>query len=105
MLDGGLSLCGGGPPSALSIECSGAFRVGGRAPIAQLAEAADLKSAKCRFEPDWGYSRMAGDGDAAGLGLRAILTSQSHTSRYLLCAIDLIWCSVESEFVTHKYPP
>jgi hypothetical protein len=26
------------------------------APIAQLAEAADLKSAQCRFEPDWGYS-------------------------------------------------
>ena len=29
-----------------------AFRV---APIAQLAEAADLKSAQCRFEPDWGH--------------------------------------------------
>ncbi len=26
-----------------------------RAPIAQLAEAADLKSAKCRFESDWGH--------------------------------------------------
>lgn len=25
------------------------------APIAQLAEAADLKSACCRFESDWGY--------------------------------------------------
>jgi hypothetical protein len=25
------------------------------APIAQLAEAADLKSAKCRFESDWGH--------------------------------------------------
>lgn len=27
----------------------------GTAPIAQLAEAADLKSAKCRFESDWGH--------------------------------------------------
>lgn len=27
-----------------------------KAPIAQLAEAADLKSAKCRFESDWGHS-------------------------------------------------
>ena len=27
------------------------------APIAQLAEAADLKSAKCRFESDWGHSQ------------------------------------------------
>lgn len=27
------------------------------APIAQLAEAADLKSAKCRFESDWGHKR------------------------------------------------
>ena len=26
------------------------------APIAQLAEAADLKSAQCRFEPDWGHN-------------------------------------------------
>lgn len=25
------------------------------APIAQLAEAADLKSVKCRFESDWGH--------------------------------------------------
>lgn len=25
------------------------------APIAQLAEAADLKSAQCRFESDWGH--------------------------------------------------
>jgi Integrase core domain len=28
----------------------------GVAPIAQLAEAADLKSAQCRFESDWGHS-------------------------------------------------
>ena len=28
------------------------------APIAQLAEAADLKSAKCRFESDWGHRRV-----------------------------------------------
>ena len=28
---------------------------GGIAPIAQLAEAADLKSAQCRFESDWGH--------------------------------------------------
>lgn len=27
----------------------------GHAPIAQLAEAADLKSAQCRFESDWGH--------------------------------------------------
>ena len=26
------------------------------APIAQLAEAADLKSVQCRFESDWGYA-------------------------------------------------
>jgi hypothetical protein len=26
-----------------------------RAPIAQLAEAADLKSVQCRFESDWGH--------------------------------------------------
>ena len=30
-----------------------------RAPIAQLAEAADLKSAQCRFESDWGHSRSS----------------------------------------------
>lgn len=27
----------------------------GFAPIAQLAEAVDLKSIQCRFEPDWGH--------------------------------------------------
>ena len=27
------------------------------APIAQLAEAADLKSAQCRFESDWGHGK------------------------------------------------
>jgi hypothetical protein len=27
-----------------------------RAPIAQLAEAADLKSVQCRFESDWGHA-------------------------------------------------
>ena len=26
------------------------------APIAQLAEAADLKSVQCRFESDWGHN-------------------------------------------------
>jgi hypothetical protein len=31
-----------------------------RAPIAQLAEAADLKSAQCRFESDWGHREAAG---------------------------------------------
>ena len=31
-----------------------------RAPIAQLAEAADLKSAQCRFESDWGHRISAG---------------------------------------------
>lgn len=32
------------------------FIASGRgAPIAQLAEAADLKSAQCRFESDWGH--------------------------------------------------
>ncbi len=30
-----------------------------KAPIAQLAEAADLKSAKCRFESDWGHGAAA----------------------------------------------
>jgi hypothetical protein len=30
-----------------------------RAPIAQLAEAADLKSAQCRFESDWGHGVLA----------------------------------------------
>ena len=29
------------------------------APIAQLAEAADLKSAQCRFESDWGHYTLA----------------------------------------------
>ena len=29
-----------------------------RAPIAQLAEAADLKSAQCRFESDWGHGKV-----------------------------------------------
>jgi hypothetical protein len=32
----------------------------GPAPIAQLAEAADLKSAQCRFESDWGHAMVAG---------------------------------------------
>jgi hypothetical protein len=32
------------------------------APIAQLAEAADLKSAQCRFESDWGHQKYAGKG-------------------------------------------
>jgi hypothetical protein len=30
------------------------------APIAQLAEAADLKSAQCRFESDWGHQSPYG---------------------------------------------
>jgi hypothetical protein len=30
------------------------------APIAQLAEAADLKSAQCRFESDWGHHNRTG---------------------------------------------
>jgi hypothetical protein len=30
------------------------------APIAQLAEAADLKSVQCRFESDWGHGAIAG---------------------------------------------
>src|SRR5690242_6988513 len=30
------------------------------APIAQLEEAADLKSAQCRFESDWGHREYAG---------------------------------------------
>ena len=33
----------------------------GVAPIAQLAEAADLKSAQCRFESDWGHRISAGE--------------------------------------------
>ena len=36
-----------------------------RAPIAQLAEAADLKSAKCRFESDWGH-RVSSTGFGVG---------------------------------------
>jgi hypothetical protein len=32
------------------------------APIAQLAEAADLKSAQCRFESDWGHGIRHGRG-------------------------------------------
>ena len=39
-----------------------------RAPIAQLAEAADLKSAQCRFESDWGHFR----GSPVGRRARAI---------------------------------
>jgi hypothetical protein len=31
-----------------------------KAPIAQLAEAADLKSVQCRFESDWGHGIRAG---------------------------------------------
>ena len=34
----------------------------GDAPIAQLAEAADLKSAQCRFESVWGH-RLRGEGE------------------------------------------
>lgn len=32
-----------------------------RAPIAQLAEAADLKSVQCRFESDWGHRDWFGE--------------------------------------------
>jgi hypothetical protein len=31
-----------------------------KAPIAQLAEAADLKSVQCRFESDWGHEAIGG---------------------------------------------
>jgi hypothetical protein len=34
------------------------------APIAQSAEAADLKSAKCRFESDWGHDWGRATGSA-----------------------------------------
>lgn len=37
-----------------------------RAPIAQLAEAADLKSAECRFESDWGHRARRTTPDDAG---------------------------------------
>ena len=36
------------------------------APIAQLAEAADLKSAQCRFESDWGHT-IAAAGCGSGI--------------------------------------
>lgn len=36
-----------------------------KAPIAQLAEAADLKSAKCRFESDWGHRVRSDNGPGA----------------------------------------
>ena len=34
--------------------------VNGGAPIAQLAEAVDLKSIQCRFESDWGHNFFDG---------------------------------------------
>ena len=37
----------------LVVDCAG--RCESNALIAQLAEAADLKSAQCRFESDWGH--------------------------------------------------
>jgi hypothetical protein len=46
------------------------------APIAQLAEAADLKSAKCRFESDWGH------GICSGKGLDALATRRRHPFRW-----------------------
>ena len=38
-----------------------------RAPIAQLAEAADLKSVQCRFESDWGHRVRADQIDSEGV--------------------------------------
>jgi cation diffusion facilitator CzcD-associated flavoprotein CzcO len=52
--------------------------VGGEcnAPIAQLAEAADLKSAKCRFESDWGHGKLVA----------------AHKARMLEDVPNLVWC-------------
>ena len=38
------------------------------APIAQLAEAADLKSVQCRFESDWGHHIGAAQGTICRCG-------------------------------------
>jgi hypothetical protein len=59
-----VSLCatfGGDLDHKLTLETSrsrhGSVLGDGVAPIAQLAEAADLKSAQCRFESDWGHRK------------------------------------------------
>ena len=44
------------------------------APIAQLAEAADLKSVQCRFESDWGHPKSAGPLAAGGLPYSSLNT-------------------------------
>ena len=45
----------------LAVVLTGLVRcvVNGGAPIAQLAEAADLKSAQCGFESPWGHTILA----------------------------------------------
>ena len=45
----------------LAVALTGVVRcaVNGRAPIAQLAEAVDLKSIQCGFESHWGHSFYA----------------------------------------------
>ena len=57
--------------------------------IAQLAEAADLKSAKCRFESDWGHRKVEVD-NRLGVSARTrepnlghlTHTSHAHGSRH-----------------------
>ena len=49
---GGQNRCGGNT----AVPAAAASRyIRRQAPIAQLAEAADLKSVQCRFESDWGH--------------------------------------------------
>lgn len=42
------------------VRCVSSTLLSCNAPIAQLAEAADLKSAQCPFESDWGHHDRAG---------------------------------------------
>lgn len=49
------AVCGDGTESGSGHEIA---RLNCNAPIAQLAEAADLKSVKCRFESDWGHGEI-----------------------------------------------
>ncbi len=50
-----------------------------RAPIAQLAEAADLKSVKCRFESDWGHGIIAVQ--SVFFGAVRVPIRRNHTNR------------------------
>jgi hypothetical protein len=63
----------------------------GDAPIAQLAEAADLKSVQCRFESDWGHSVIAGKRGACASRhpLEPVSVSRVVTTRPKLCPASL----------------